>query len=250
MQADSVTFGLYSGAEIRTLSTVHLTSPVAFNQLGHPLEGGLYDLRMGPYSDRDRMACGTCHQSAEHCPGHIGHIELPLPVINSLFYQTIHRMLKVTCIYCHRFRMPDYVKTLFLVQQRLLDAGLINAAEEAADIAERKEEKTAKSSKKSRDKADDIEMNQRLQAFGESHLAGTVSKEEQGSEEVRSVVGLRKEYIKRVMAQVFNIGYIITLYYYQIIQDYHDLNLGKGNHMWPMRRSHPQGVFVQIPIDH
>ena len=104
--------------------------------------------------------------------------------------------------------MPDYIKTLFLVQQRLLDAGLINAAEEAADIAERKEEKTAKSSKKSRDKADDIEMNQRLQAFGESHLAGTVSKEEQGSEEVRSVVGLRKEYIKRVMAQVFNIGYI------------------------------------------
>ena len=205
MQADSVTFGLYSGAEIRSLSTVHLTSPVAFNQLGHPLEGGLYDLRMGPYSDRDRMACGTCHQSAEHCPGHIGHIELPLPVINSLFYQTLHRMLKVTCIYCHKFRMPDYAKTLFLVQQRLLDAGLINAAEEAADIAERKEEKDVKSSKKSRDRADDIEMNQRLQAFGEAHLTGTVSKEMPDLGSVRSVEGLRKEYSKRVMAQVIEL---------------------------------------------
>ena len=201
LQADSVTFGLYSGAEIRSLSTVHLTSPVAFNQLGHPLEGGLYDLRMGPYSDRDRMSCATCHQSAEHCPGHIGHIELPMPVINSLFYQTIHRMLKVTCIYCHRFRMPDYVKTLFLVQQRLLDAGLINAAEEAADIAERKEEKESKASKKAKT-ADDIEMNQRLLAFGETHLAGTISKDMADQGTVRSVETLRKEYNKRVMAQV------------------------------------------------
>ena len=97
--------------------------------------------------------------------------------------------------------MPDYVKTLFLVQQRLLDAGLINAAEEAADIAERKEEKETKASKKAKT-ADDIEMNQRLLAFGEAHLAGTISKEMADQGTVRSVETLRKEYNKRVMAQV------------------------------------------------
>ena len=112
-------------------------------------------------------------QTADHCPGHIGHIELPLPVINSLFYQTLHRLLKITCIYCHKFRMADYCKTLFLMQQRLLDAGLINAAEEAGELAERKEEgEERKAGKKSRDRAGDIEMNQKLQQFGEARLAG------------------------------------------------------------------------------
>lgn len=61
-QAESLTFGLYSAPEIRSLSTVQLTNTTAFNQLAHPLEGGLYDLRMGPFSDRDRIACNTCHQ--------------------------------------------------------------------------------------------------------------------------------------------------------------------------------------------
>jgi len=199
-QAESLTFGLYSGPEVRSLSTVQLTNTTAFNQLGHPLEGGLYDLRMGPFSDRDRIACNTCHQTADHCPGHIGHIELPLPVINSLFYQTLHRLLKITCIYCHKFRMADYCKTLFLVQQRLLDAGLINAAEEAGELAERKEEgEERKAGKKSRDRAGDIEMNQKLQQFGEARLAGA-EEEVQGSM-VRSVEALRKQYNKRAMAQ-------------------------------------------------
>ena len=91
VQAESLTFGMYSAAEIRALSVVHVTNPVAFNQLGHPLEAGLYDLKMGPFSDRDNMTCTTCHLNSEHCPGHIGHIDLPLPVVNSLFYSVILR---------------------------------------------------------------------------------------------------------------------------------------------------------------
>jgi len=31
--------------------------------------------------------------------------------------------------------MPEYFKTLFLIQQKLLDADLINAAQHAAEIA-------------------------------------------------------------------------------------------------------------------
>ena len=52
LEADSLTFGLYGAEEVRKLSTVAITSPVSFNQLGHPVEGGLYDLRMGPANDR------------------------------------------------------------------------------------------------------------------------------------------------------------------------------------------------------
>ena len=189
----------------------------SFNQLGHPLEGGLYDLRMGPYSDRDRIACSTCHQvssppappppppqTSEHCPGHIGHIELPLPVINPLFYQTLHRLLKISCVYCHKFKMADYCKTLFLVQQRLLDAGLTNAAEEAGELAERREEQeegAGKKKKGSKDSAGDIELNNRLQMFGESQLKGSLSRDYTVGGSVRAVEGLRKEYSKRVMGE-------------------------------------------------
>ena len=62
--------------------------------------------------------------------GHIGHIELPLPVCNPLFYGIILQLLKLSCIHCHRFRVRELYKELFLVRQRLLKEGLIIAAEE------------------------------------------------------------------------------------------------------------------------
>ena len=62
--------------------------------------------------------------------GHIGHIELPLPVCNPLFYGTILQLLKLSCIHCHRFRVPELNKELFLVRQRLLKEGLIIEAQQ------------------------------------------------------------------------------------------------------------------------
>jgi hypothetical protein len=37
--------------------------------------------------------------------GHLGHIILPLPVVNPMFYINIQRLLKVTCIHCHRWEI-------------------------------------------------------------------------------------------------------------------------------------------------
>lgn len=62
--------------------------------------------------------------------GHIGHIDLPLPVCNPLFHQTILQILKLSCMTCGRFRMPEYLKKLFLVQQKLLERGLIIEAQQ------------------------------------------------------------------------------------------------------------------------
>ena len=200
IEADSLTFGLYSGAEVRNLSTVHITNPVSFNQLGHPLESGLYDLRMGPYSDRDNMTCTTCHLNSEHCPGHIGHIELPMPVVNSLFYSTILRMLKITCLHCHKFKMPEYFKTLFLIQQKLLDAGLINAAQTAGEIAERKEDREERK-KGVINQAEDMAMNIKLKEFADQHLFDITSQTYIPGVNTRSIEGLRKEYCKKLMLQ-------------------------------------------------
>ena len=53
-------------------------------QVGYPIRGGLYDPLMGPF-ERDR--CETCNQYDIHCPGHLGHIELDVPVFNPVLFQ-------------------------------------------------------------------------------------------------------------------------------------------------------------------
>lgn len=133
-EATSISFGVYSAAEIRKISDCQITNPMSFNQLGHPVPSGLYDLKMGPFSDRGDLMCLTCGLHCEHCPGHYGHIELPLPVCNPMFYKTLLSLLKMTCMTCHRFRIEDHLKKLYLVQQKLLDKGLIIAAQSASEV--------------------------------------------------------------------------------------------------------------------
>jgi len=41
---------------------------------------GLYDPKLGPRDSKDNM-CITCGLNYYNCPGHIGHIELCVPVI-------------------------------------------------------------------------------------------------------------------------------------------------------------------------
>ena len=54
IQPESLSFGVYSSEEVKQLSVVNITNVEAFNKLGHPWNAGLYHLKMGPYSDRDR----------------------------------------------------------------------------------------------------------------------------------------------------------------------------------------------------
>ena len=64
----------------------------------------------------------------------IGHISLPLPVCNPLFYNTILKLLKMSCVTCHHFKVEDHMKRLYLVQQELLDHGMVIQAQEAQEI--------------------------------------------------------------------------------------------------------------------
>jgi len=40
-----------------------------------------------------------------HCPGHFGHIELPVPVYNPLIFAELLSLIKLVCFNCHHFRM-------------------------------------------------------------------------------------------------------------------------------------------------
>ena len=133
-EASSVTFRPYTSSEIKQLSACHVFNTNSFNQLGHPIPNGLYDLKMGPFTDRGDLKCATCLLISNLCPGHVGHIELPLPVCNPLFYSSILRLLKMSCMTCHTFRVPKHLRKLYLVQQTLLDYGNIIAAQGATEM--------------------------------------------------------------------------------------------------------------------
>ena len=74
--------------------------------------------------------------------------------------------------------MPQFFKTLFLIQMKLLDAGLINAAQQAGEIAERKEDRDEK--KKGIDQAEDLAMDIKLKEFAALHLSEEDDKAKEG----------------------------------------------------------------------
>lgn len=52
---DNLKLKFYSDQEIKLLSVVKIFSPITFNTLGHAIPGGLYDLAMGPVSEKGKI---------------------------------------------------------------------------------------------------------------------------------------------------------------------------------------------------
>ncbi|KAI5160653.1 DNA-directed RNA polymerase I subunit RPA1 [Nematocida ausubeli] len=89
--------------EIKNQSVLKIVDSEIYDDLGHAIVGGLYDQRLG--SSDISEACGTCKQRGNACPGHFGHIDLPLPVYNPMTCDTLARLIRQTCLGCFRFRM-------------------------------------------------------------------------------------------------------------------------------------------------
>ncbi|KAF4791332.1 RNA polymerase I subunit A [Turdus rufiventris] len=89
-----VTFGMYTAEEIRKLSVKPITNPQYLDNVGNPAVNGLYDLALGPPDSKE--VCATCLQNFSNCPGHFGHIELPLPVYNPLFFDFVEQCADAT----------------------------------------------------------------------------------------------------------------------------------------------------------
>lgn len=82
---------------IRKLSTVEVTIAELFeNNL--PKFSGLFDLRMGP-SDTS-FICKTCRHNLKDCPGHMGHVELAVPVYYIHFLAIVRKVLQCVCFTC------------------------------------------------------------------------------------------------------------------------------------------------------
>lgn len=93
-----IDFAPSSPEEIRNYSACEVTHCDLYEKNGEPKHGGLNDLRMG--STDKNMLCKTCKQNSDKCPGHFGHIELAVPVYNTLFLERVKTILSCVCHTC------------------------------------------------------------------------------------------------------------------------------------------------------
>ncbi|KAL2257552.1 hypothetical protein VTK26DRAFT_9495 [Humicola hyalothermophila] len=123
---ESVEFTFLSADEIRSISVKRIENDSTFDSLLNPVPGGLYDPALGSWGD---ALCRTCNLNQAQCPGHPGHIELPVPVYHPVFMDQAFRLLRAQCVYCHRFRLPRHEIHRYTCIFRLLQVGLVHEAQ-------------------------------------------------------------------------------------------------------------------------
>lgn len=130
-EISSIDFSVMSANEIRNLSAKQVTNPTVLDNLGHPISGGLYDLSLGAFL---KNLCATCGLDEKFCPGHQGHIELPVPCYNPLFFNLLYIYLRSSCLFCHRFRLKSSEVHLYACKLKLLQYGLIDESYQLENI--------------------------------------------------------------------------------------------------------------------
>ncbi|PON21531.1 DNA-directed RNA polymerase I subunit RPA1 [Trichoderma gamsii] len=132
-EVESVEFTFLSAKEIQAISVKRIENESTFDNLLNPVPGGLYDPALGSWGD---APCATCNLNQSNCPGHPGHIQLPVPVYHPVFMDQAYRLLRATCVYCKGFRLPPKDLHKYTCQLRLLHHGLIREAHMVATIGE------------------------------------------------------------------------------------------------------------------
>ncbi|KAG9247145.1 DNA-directed RNA polymeras-like protein I subunit [Calycina marina] len=137
-----VDFGFYTPEEIKAVSVKQIQNHVTFDTLLNPIPGGLYDPALGAWGEN---SCTTCNLSSFACPGHAGHIELPVPVYHPTFMSIALRLLRAKCAYCDNLKLSRREVNRFHCKLRLIQHGLLSQAEhvDTMDVVPKHAEKEA-----------------------------------------------------------------------------------------------------------
>uniref|UniRef100_A0A8C6K5N5 DNA-directed RNA polymerase n=2 Tax=Nothobranchius furzeri TaxID=105023 RepID=A0A8C6K5N5_NOTFU len=152
---EGMSFSLFSTEEIRKLSVKAITNSNFLDSVGNVALNSLYDLALGPADTKE--VCSTCCQDFNNCPGHFGHVELPLPVYNPLFFDRLYLLIRGTCLACHMLSCPRTAIHLLLNQLRLVDHGAMQEVYQTEQVLSRFLEENPKAT------GDEVE--QELKAF-------------------------------------------------------------------------------------
>lgn len=80
------------------------------------------------------ISCATCSLNKYQCPGHSGHIELPVPVYHVTFLGQLLILLRGKCEFCGFLKLASVNISRFACKLKLVHHGLIKEAQEIDDI--------------------------------------------------------------------------------------------------------------------
>jgi DNA-directed RNA polymerase beta' subunit len=118
------------------------------------------------------------------CPGHCGHIELPVPVYNLTFIDQLLRLLRGKCGYCHQFRLARVTINEYVSRLRLIRCGLVQEANEINEHVNATKGKTSKRDAQDSDSEDD---NEDIVSQRESYVKKCLKRAGISSRDVRSI---------------------------------------------------------------
>lgn len=97
MEVERIEFGILDRRDVLALSAVKITNPI--HNVEFKLNNSLHDTRLGAFKN---VACGSCTEKKD-CPGHFGHIQLHLPVLNPLFVTSnLKSIIDSFCFECYK----------------------------------------------------------------------------------------------------------------------------------------------------
>lgn len=157
--------------------------------------------------------CATCHLNAYNCPGHPGHIDLPVPVFHPVVFDQTLRLLRAKCSYCHHLRMPRAEVHRFTCKLRLIQSGLLVQAEEldqvsvkanssANGVSSQDENLNGNSSDVSDEDVDDENLMARRAAFVSSVIKAASGKGHRPQRSTEAVAQKRKSVLSEFLALV------------------------------------------------
>ncbi|KAH0472774.1 MAG: hypothetical protein KVP17_001460 [Porospora cf. gigantea B] len=94
---------------------------------GSPKANGLHDLRLGPLEWQH--TCVTCGLRRD-CPGHLGNLQLGVPVLHPTLMPGLVSLLKITCLRCRRLKADTNTQRLFCKRFELVQAGMLAELQE------------------------------------------------------------------------------------------------------------------------
>ena len=115
----SVQMGILTDVQIRKLSVVEITASTLYEKL-QPKQNSLNDERTGTCDSKKK--CKTCFNSMIDCPGHFGHIELPLPIYHSAYIAILVKLFRSICHHCHELILKQ--DNIFLTRAQKLPCKL------------------------------------------------------------------------------------------------------------------------------
>ena len=158
-------------------------------------------------------SCSTCHLNTFNCPGHVGHIELPVPVYHVTFMDQLLRLMRSKCAYCSHLRLAPAEINRFICKLKLIEHGLVREVEELEKIHLRIQSTKARTEStmdvdgesEESEQEDEETLKQRRLAFvrrvikenGGRHARAAVA-----SEKVEAVSEVRRAIVKEFLATI------------------------------------------------